>query len=377
MFSVTNRIDSIPVPVTTKARTPAQLIRPEIRALSAYHVPESGKCIKLDAMENPYSWPDRLKQQWLDSLRDVELNRYPDPAASRLTAVLRNSMQVPDGMGVLLGNGSDELIQMLALAVAGPERSVLAPEPTFVMYRMIAEVCGLRYIGVPLNPDFSLDVQALLASIKAHQPALIFLAYPNNPTGNLFDRQALLEVLDQAAGLVVIDEAYAPFTDASFMQDLGTYDNLLVLRTVSKMGLAGLRLGLLAGPTGWLDEIDKTRLPYNINILSQATARFALEHREVLQQQAQQIRQDRTTLAAVLAAIKAVTVYPSEANFILFRLPGGQADPVFNSLRDQGVLIKNLSAAGGALADCLRVTVGTPQENERFVSALKHAIQAV
>lgn len=362
--------------VTSKPKIPEQLIRPEIRALSAYQVADPGNCIKLDAMENPYHWPDELKEEWLASLRNVALNRYPDPSAAALAATLRNRLQVPDSMGLLLGNGSDELIQMLALAVAQPGRVVLAPEPTFVMYRMIAEVAGMQYAGVPLRDDFSIDTQAMLSAIETHQPALVFLAYPNNPTGNLFDAQAIVDMLEKSPGLVVVDEAYAPFTDASFMQRLGEFDNLLVLRTVSKMGLAGLRLGLLAGPSAWLNEIDKTRLPYNINILTQVSARFALEHIDLLLQQAKQIRTDRAWLTQQLTVLGLPNVYPSEANFILFRTPAGRADDIFMGLREQGVLIKNLSRSGGQLTDCLRVTVGTAEENKTFMDTLARVLKS-
>ena len=346
-----------------------------MRALSAYHVPDPGECVKLDAMENPYHWPEALKKQWLASLGSVEINRYPDPSATELTKALRKSMQVPDNMSLLLGNGSDELIQMLALAVAQPDRVVLAPEPTFVMYRLIAEVAGMHYVGVPLQDDFSIDPQTLLQAIDEQQPALVFLAYPNNPTGNLFDTQTIVKIIEKSPGLVVIDEAYAPFTDASFMQRLGEYDNLSVLRTVSKMGLAGLRLGLLAGPPDWLNEINKTRLPYNINSLTQASGLFALQHIDMLLQQAQQIRTDRAWLSEQLAALDVLSVYPSEANFILFRTPAGKATNIFNRLREKGVLIKNLSPVGGQLADCLRVTVGTAQENKLFMDSLSQILE--
>lgn len=349
-------------------------IRPEILALSAYHVPDPGKLIKLDAMENPYRWPDELVDQWLETLREVELNRYPDPGAQRLTGQLKQAMQVPEGMQVVLGNGSDELIQMLALSVARPDRVVLAPDPTFVMYRMIAEVAGMRYRSVPLADDFGLDVDAMRSAIGRHQPAIVFLAYPNNPTGTLFDADAVEEVIRCAPGLVVVDEAYAPFTDASFMPRLGEFPNLLVLRTVSKMGLAGLRLGLLAGSPEWLGEVDKTRLPYNINILTQVSALFALQHKAVLDGQAACIRADRAGMLEALSAMPGVQTCPSEANFILFKVPDGSADRVFDSLRRQGVLIKNLNPAGGRLTDCLRVTVGKPGENQVFLAALQTAL---
>jgi histidinol-phosphate aminotransferase len=349
-------------------------VRPEIRALSAYHVPDPGDCIKLDAMENPYRWPDELVSAWLERLRSVSINRYPDPAARRLQTALRGAMQVPDGMAVLLGNGSDELIQMIVQTLAAPGRVILAPEPTFVMYRLIAQVVGLRFAGVPLTDDFALDLDAMLEAIDLHQPAVVFLAYPNNPTGNLFDAAGVRRIIEAAPGLVVVDEAYAAFASDSFMAMLSEYANLLVLRTVSKMGLAGLRLGLLVGPQDWLGEIDKTRLPYNIGVLTQASAEFALEHQEVLDAQTAQIRADRATMFAALQALPDLTVYPSEANFILFRAPAGRATELFDGLRSRGVLIKNLSAAGGALRDCLRVTVGAPAENDAFLRALRELL---
>jgi histidinol-phosphate aminotransferase len=352
----------------------ARWIRPEIRALSAYHVPDPGNCIKLDAMENPYSWPQWMTDAWLETLREVSLNRYPDPGAQQLKAMLRDCMAIPADMEILLGNGSDELIQMLALAVAQPGRVVLAPEPSFVMYRLIAILAGMDYVGVPLDREFQLDVPAMLAAIETHQPALVFLAYPNNPTGNLFRAEDIEAILNASSGLVVVDEAYAPFTDASFLDRLGHHDHLLVLRTVSKMGLAGLRLGLLVGSPAWLGEIDKTRLPYNINVLTQASGAFALRHVDVLQEQARRIRADRGLLYAALEGMSGVEPYPSDANFILFRVPAGRGQELFDALKAQGVLIKNLSGAGGVLADCLRVTVGKPEENEAFLRALRAAL---
>ncbi|MGD8617398.1 MAG: histidinol-phosphate transaminase [Gammaproteobacteria bacterium] len=351
-------------------------IRPQIQALKAYHVPPAARLIKLDAMENPYGWPAELKDAWLEALRSVALNRYPDPTAAELTAELRLAMQVPPAMQMVLGNGSDELIQMLALAVAGGERVVLAPEPTFVMYHMIAEVAGLRYRPVPLADDFGLDADAMRAAIDVHQPALVFLAYPNNPTGTLFEARVVEEIIRAAPGLVVVDEAYAPFTDASFMSRLEEFPNLLVLRTLSKMGLAGLRLGLLVGPCEWLSEIDKTRLPYNINALTQASAAFALRHKGLLDEQAALIRSDRARLLQRLSDLKGVETWPSEANFILFKVSPGTAERVFTGLRERGVLIKNLDPVGGRLGDCLRVTVGTPEENDAFLAALERVLAA-
>ncbi|WP_456444950.1 histidinol-phosphate transaminase [Thiolapillus sp.] len=350
----------------------ANWIRPEIRALSAYHVQDASGLIKLDAMENPYTWPEDLRREWLERLRSVDVNRYPDPQARDLAQELRSAMQVPRDMALLLGNGSDEIIQMLALAVSAPGRSILSVEPGFVMYRMIAAWCGMDYVGVPLREDdFSLDMPALLQAIRAHQPALVFLAFPNNPTGNLFAEADMLAVLEAAPGLVVVDEAYAPFADSSFMSRLGQYDNLLVMRTVSKLGLAGLRLGLLAGPSAWLEEIDKVRMPYNINVLTQATARFALEHHQVLDGQTAAIRRDRQALFEALQSMDGMFPYPSQANFILVRTASGRAQALFEHLLHNGVLVKNLHGGHPLLEDCLRFTVGKPEENRQLLKLVE------
>jgi histidinol-phosphate aminotransferase len=348
-------------------------IRPEIQQLTAYHVPDPGDAIKLDAMENPYQWENGQIEEWLKVLRDAPLNRYPDPAAPAVKTQLRSVMQIPDNMDIILGNGSDELIQMLALTLNGEGGILLAPEPSFVMYRLIAQVVGMQYIGVPLQADnFTLDMFAMLEAIETHQPALVFLAYPNNPTANTFDVFDMEAIIESTPGLVVIDEAYAPFTDETFMPRLNDYPNLLVMRTVSKLGLAGLRLGLLAGSHSWLEEIEKTRLPYNINVLTQLSAVFALQQYSVLEKQTRQIRVDREALLENLNTIKGVQTWKSETNFILFRVP--EAQNVFQELKNQGVLIKCLDGSHPMLENCLRVTVGRPEENQAFLEALRQIV---
>lgn len=353
----------------------SDIIRPEIRALNAYHVADPGEMIKLDAMENPYPIPEALKDEWLSLLRQAEINRYPDPSAQALSKKLVEYMEVPENNSIVLGNGSDELIQMMALAVAQPGRKIMAPEPGFVMYRMIAKFVAMEYLGVPLQDDFSLDMPAMLKAIKEHQPTLIFLAYPNNPTGNLFAEEDIVEILKASDGLVVVDEAYHPFACTSFMSRLGEFDNLLVMRTVSKMGLAGLRLGLLAGPAKWISEFDKVRLPYNINILTQVTADFALRHSDVFEAQATLIRGQRDWLFSELQSFTQFQVFPSRANFILLRVLDGDATLIFECLKEQGVLIKNMHPAGGVLSQCLRITVSTAEENQALISALDECVK--
>ena len=352
--------------------TPENLLRQEVLALHAYHVPPSVGMAKLDAMENPYALPPPLREEIARLVADAAINRYPDASARQLKEKIHAVTGLPQGMEVLLGNGSDEIIQLLALAVAKPGATLLGVEPSFVMYKMIAIFTGMNYIGVPLTENFALDLPAMLHAIQRHQPALVFLAYPNNPTGNLFDADDIEQIIAATPGLVVVDEAYYAFAGASFIPLLARYANLLVMRTFSKLGMAGLRLGFLAGSKTWLEHLEKLRLPYNVGVLTQLVAEKLLQHHDLLLQQAEQIKQDRTWLYGRLVGTVDVRAYPSEANFILFHV--AHATKVFEGLKQRGVLIKNMNSAHTALTDCLRVTVGAPDENELFIRALQESI---
>ncbi len=347
------------------------MIRPEICAINAYHVPPSIGMVKLDAMENPYPLPESLRDEIAQLTHDAGINRYPDPSAAQLKQQLRAAMNIPSDMDLLLGNGSDEIIQILAMALH-KNATLLSVEPGFVMFKMIATFCGLNYVGVPLKQDFSLDLDATLASIEQHQPELIFIAYPNNPTGNLFDAESIATIIRASSGLVVVDEAYYAFSPASFMPRLAEFPNLAIMRTVSKLGLAGLRLGFLVGRPELIQELDKLRLPYNINILTQAVASAVLKHADVLKQQAAAIVAERAKMHTTLVAMPDVTAYASQANFILLRLKDGPA--VFDGLKSRAILVKNLHSAHPFLANCLRITIGTPQENQQFLSALQQSL---
>ena len=365
------------MPSAAASSLASTLLRREILDLHAYHVPDSAGYIKLDAMENPYAMPSALRDEIANAVAAAAINRYPDPSAASLKEKIRGGVGLPPGMDILLGNGSDELIQLLAMALNKPGATLLSVEPSFVMYRMIATFVGMRYVGVPLlansgAADFSLDLTLTLAAIKREQPALVFLAYPNNPTGNLFPAEAVAQIIEASPGLVVVDEAYYAFASDSFLPRLARYPNLLVMRTFSKLGMAGLRLGFLAGSTAWLGQLEKLRLPYNVGVLPQLVAGKLLEHHDALLRQAEQIKLDRASLYRQLTEITTVQVYPSEANFLLFRV--ANATQVFDGLKRRGVLIKNLNGGHPMLQDCLRVTVGTPEENERFVAALKDSL---
>lgn len=351
----------------------ADWVREEIRALTAYHVAPAAGLVKLDAMENPYRLPEKVAGELGRHLAGVAMNRYPDPQAPRLKARLREAMVIPEGLDMVLGNGSDEILQMIAVALARPGATMLSLEPSFAMYRISAVCAGMKYAGVDLAPDFALDLPATLAAIARLRPALTWIAYPNNPTGNLFPRESVLAIVEAAPGLVVVDEAYYPFSGgASLVSEVGRHPNLVLVRTVSKLGLAGLRLGLAVGPRDWLGEFDKVRLPYNVNVLSAAAAEFLLERREVLEEQARAIVHERVRLEFGLDTLAGVRRFPSAANFVLARFPDGPA--AFEGLRARGILVRNLHGSHPLLDHCLRLTVGTPDENARLLAALAQAI---
>jgi histidinol-phosphate aminotransferase len=350
------------------------VIRSDIRALAAYHVPASSGLVKLDAMENPYTLPQELRDKLGSRLAEVAMNRYPVPSYTGLKAKIRGKLGVPAGFDVVLGNGSDELISMISVACARPGAKVLAPLPGFVMYAMSAQFAGLEFVGVPLKSDFTLDKAAMLAAIAKHRPAITYLAYPNNPTGTLFDAEDINDIIRAVgdSGIVVVDEAYQPFAQASFMPRLAEFDNLIVMRTVSKLGLAGIRLGYMSGNAALLVEFEKVRPPYNINVLTQAAAEFVLDHADVLDSQAALLREERAKLAAALSQLPGVDVFPSAANFLLIRVQTlrSNANNVFSALLDRKVLIKNVGKMHPLLENCLRVTVSTPEENKIFLDAL-------
>ncbi|VAW52415.1 Histidinol-phosphate aminotransferase [hydrothermal vent metagenome] len=347
-------------------------IRPVIKKIHAYQVADASGLIKLDAMENPYQLSDGLKAKLQVKLSVADLNRYPDSSAKSLREKLSQVMKVPADKSIVLGNGSDELIQMLAMAVADHDKDVclMSFDPGFVMYKMIADFSGVEYVGVPLREDFSLDMEKTRVAIKQKKPAIIFIAYPNNPSANCYNKNEIEEIISIAPGMVVLDEAYHPFAQDSYMDRLTDFDNLLVMRTVSKMGLAGLRLGLLCGHSDIINEINKIRLPYNINVLTQVAAEFVLDNVNELDQQAKAICDEREKLLTTMRDIPKLEVFPSQANFILFRVLEKNVNDVFDDIKQKGVLIKNMKTDAGLLKNCLRVTIGTPDENRMFVDVL-------
>ena len=346
--------------------TPEKLVRPEILALKAYHVAEAAGMVKLDAMENPYPLPPAMQRELAEVLSRIELNRYPEPTGRELRALIARKMGLPEGMELLLGNGSDDLIQIITLALARPGATMMYPSPTFVMYSLNATFMGMRAVPVPLREDFSFDADAFIERMKVEQPALVFLAYPNNPTGVLYPEADVERIIRAAPGVVVIDEAYHVFARKSFMPRLREFANLVVVRTVSKLGLAGIRLGYMAARPEWIREFNKVRQAYNVSVLTQAAALFVLDRLDVLEEQAARIRSDRAALGQALAELPGTQVFPSEANFFLVRVR--DADRTYEALKRRNVLVRNLHPA---LEHCLRINVGTPDENRILLAALR------
>lgn len=360
------------MPITVPA-TPETLIREDILRLSAYHVPSAVGMVKLDAMENPYRLPEMARVELARALVEAPINRYPDPTAPALKAMLRQVMRIPAGAGLMLGNGSDELIQLITHAVGRPGAVVLAPEPTFAMYRMNAQIAHIRFEGVALDRDFTLNADRFLAKIDELKPALIWIAYPNNPTGNCYPDADIEAIIRAAPGLVVLDEAYNIFAARSFLGRLAQFPNLIVMRTVSKVGLAGIRLGYAAAAPQWIDQLDKVRPPYNVSVLTQVVGEIALRYAAEFDLQAERIKVERARIIERLAALPGVQCFPTEANFVLVRVP--DAPKLDAQLRRRKILIRNFHGGHPLLEHCLRLTVGTPEENEQLLKAFAEGLR--
>lgn len=349
-------------------------IRADVRAASVYHVADlPDDVLKLDAMEMPYRFPEHLQAKLAQRLAAAPINRYPNPASSGLHDALRQAFAIPEHAAVALGNGSDELIQLLTMLLARPNATMLCVEPSFVMYRRNAELFGMNYAGVPLNDDFTLNLPALLDAVAQHQPALIFLAYPNNPTGVRFARAEVEAVLAAANGVVVVDEAYGAFSGDSFLPQAGTPENLVVMRTLSKIGFAGLRIGYAAGSPRIFNELAKITPPYNMNWLSLTAAQFALENMAWVNEHIELLKAERTRMQTELSALPNLRVFAGETNFLTVRLP--DAETAFNKLKQHNILVKNLHGSHALLDNCLRLTIGTPDDNTRVLAVLQQCLR--
>ena len=366
-----------------------RVIRQDVQSMHAYAIQESTGMVKLDAMENPHRLPPALQQALGLRLGALALNRYPDARVNDLRSALATYAGMPAGYDIMLGNGSDELISLLAMACdvpvaqSGRAACILAPVPGFVMYEMSARLQGLQFVGIPLTPEFELDAPAMLAAIALHRPAIVYLAYPNNPTAKLWDDAVIGAIIDAVAvhaGLVVVDEAYQPFAPRSYLErirhDPARNAHVLLMRTMSKFGLAGVRIGYMLGPQALIAQVDKVRPPYNLSVLNYECALFALEHAQVFAAQAAELRAERELLQARLRGMAGVRAWHSDANMILLRVlgAGDRAQAVFEGMKRRKVLVKNVSRMHPLLANCLRLTVGLAQENALMLSALEDSL---
>ena len=359
--------------MTTLSQRMSRYLRADVQGMHGYAVQPSAGLVKVDTMENPFRLPDDLRRQLGERLAEVALNRYPAERGDVLRAELAKHARMPDGCDIMLGNGSDELISLLTLAADVPVNVVMAPLPGFVMYEMSAKLQGLKFVGVPLTPDFELDGPAMLAAVREHQPALLYIAYPNNPTANLWNDDVVDAIIEAAPGLVVIDEAYQPFAARDSLDRLERHEHVLLMRTMSKFGLAGVRIGYMMGRRPLIAEIDKLRPPFNVSVLNCEAALFALEHVAEYAKQAATIRAEREKLYGEIAKLPGVHPFPSEANMILARVP--DARRVFEGMRARGVLVKNVSGLHPLLVGCIRITIGTPEENPQTLAALRGALE--
>lgn len=355
----------------TPDRLIATRIRQDVQSMHAYAIQDSRGMVKLDAMENPHRLPPALREELGKRLAAIALNRYPGERIEDLRQALARHAQLPAGFALMLGNGSDELISLLAMACDVPGATILAPLPGFVMYETSAKLQGLKFVGVDLTPDFELDEKAMLDAIALHQPSIVYLAYPNNPTANLWNDATIEKIVEAAPGLVVIDEAYQPFASRSYLDRVTKHQHVLLMRTMSKFGLAGVRIGYMMGPAALVHEVDKVRPPYNISVLNAEAALFALEHEDVFAAQAADLKKERGRLQAALKEM-GLKSWPSDANMILVRVP----DPVasFEGMKARKVLVKNVSRMHPLLAGCLRLTVGTAEENTQMLAALQSTL---
>lgn len=359
--------------------SPNSLMAPWLTDLKPYTVEDTSGMVKLDAMENPYSFPPALQDKWLECVKNAQINRYPDPNCSELKDALRRQLKLPDDAQLLMGNGSDEIIHMLCLAFNRPGATMLSPAPSFAVYPLAAQAVNMGFIGVPLDLDsFELPIEQFVAAVREHQPALVFLASPNNPTGNRFKVDEIRKICRASEGLVVLDEAYWRFAGSNCVGELFDLDNIVFMHTLSKIGLAGIRLGALIGKGQWLDALERVRMPYNVSSLTQVTGCFAIEHDVYFASQVEKICASRQRLLAALREISSVRVWPSETNFLLFRVDSSAGKPapdIYSYLRTKKIAVKNLHGGHPALKNCLRVSIGTDAENDTFISELKNALR--
>ncbi|OLD04393.1 MAG: histidinol-phosphate transaminase [Gemmatimonadetes bacterium 13_1_40CM_3_69_22] len=359
--------------MTDAAAAALALIKPEVRAQTAYTLdaPASGTLRKLNQNESPFDAPETVKQAVIAAMRDEPWNRYPPLAPTDLLERLAaRHGWVADG--VLIGNGSNELIQATLAVTVGAGTPVVTPVPTFSLYRLLAAVLGGRHVPVPLTADFQFDLDALVGAARAARAPLIVINSPNNPTGTPLPEGAVARLLAETGALILLDEAYQDFGGPTAVPLLRDQPRLIVLRTFSKaMSLAGLRFGYALAHPAVAAEIAKAKLPYNVGRVTLAAARAALDAADGLAERTRAVRRSRDLLARRLSGIPGLRAFPSAANFVLIRCEARPAADVFHRLvREHGILVRDVSGAPG-LDGCLRITAGTDEDVEEVARALQ------
>jgi histidinol-phosphate aminotransferase len=351
-----------------------RFVKPAVRSLGAYTLAARRAPVKINQNENPYDLPEALKRRIADEALARPWNRYPDFDPRQLVEKLAaHTGWRADG--ILAGNGSNELIEALLVVTVGPGTRVVVPQPTFSLYGLLTKILGGEVVSVPLGSELEFDVEEIRVTRRELGAALTIVCSPNNPTGSRLAVEDVKRLCEEGDSLVVVDEAYQEFASESVVGLLADHPNLVVLRTFSKaMAMAGLRVGYLLASPALVREVNKARLPYNLNLFSQIAALHALEEWDTLRERVERIVASRQELLYRLYRVPGVKPYPSHANFILFEL--AQADPkaTFEALLERGVLVRDVTSYPG-LSRCLRVSVGSEEENEAFLVALRHALE--
>ena len=347
------------------------LICEKVKNLKAYQVETVEEGIKLHANENPYPPSPELKSLILAHLENLDLNRYPDPDCKNLKEAISNRLGVSTDQ-LVIGNGSDELIQHLMQVFCDDGDTVAFPEPTFAMYSILAKGMGLNTQIFELDNKWDFEAKSVIKKLTSSHARIVFISYPNNPTGNCFSRTEIQKLIENFEGIVVLDEAYCDFSGQTFLDQMKDHNNLVILRSLSKIGLAGLRIGYGIFPRTLVDEINKIRLPYNSNSVTQIAATELLKNFSLVQKQIDSIKKERVRLFKELAKIKSINIYPSDSNFILFQATQN-GEKVFRNLMENHILVRNLGSHP-MLKNCLRVTIGTKAENDQFLDKLKKVI---
>jgi histidinol-phosphate aminotransferase len=348
-------------------------LRDDLGDLEGYHSPQVDVAVRLNTNESPYPPPDAWREALLDELASLPFHRYPEREATEL----RRAIGELHGVGpeqVLAANGSNEVIQALCLAFGGPGRAAAVFKPTYLMHSHIARITGTPVVeGERDATTFALDMAEVTRVVGRKQPAITFLCSPNNPSGQLDPPEAIEKVLSLGPGLVVVDEAYGQFSPRSAIEQVRADRPLAVVRTFSKTwSMAAARLGYLVGPRDIISAVEGVVLPYHLDAMKQAAGRLALRFRAEMESRVALIVEERGRLAAGLGELP-VDTWPSAANFILFRPRTKDGDKVWDELVERSVLVRNCASWPG-LDGCLRVTVGTEEENDVFLRALREVL---